>query len=200
MMQLIIPAIISQLYGDINTSAEVSRIVRACEVAIALHEINDSITPTTALQNALAAVDSESSDIKAELLLAIASHESRFTPTAVSRVEKGTRVTGVPRWLKPSMTVNGPYFCGVTQAEAGMSWQACRDLQDLTNSYKKTTDELHKWLSFCSRIGRAGDMNCALLGYAGGVAAVRENSHPYPLIVIGVMNKILRVRRKLTNI
>lgn len=92
--------------------------------------------------------------VPAEMLLAIAHHESRYTPTTRTpeprnRVSCGV-MTPVPRMVCPAaeLTVAGGYAAGAAH--------------------------LRVWLDLCQ-----GNMRCALLAYAGGftlVEACRERS------------------------
>lgn len=122
-----------------------------------------------------AAVISATPDIEAELLLAMAYIESRHQPEATSRVEGGVRVTGIPSWSSPSSRVTGPFFCGVTQAVAGLSWKRCLELRDIMTAYSTTSKELTVWLKACR-----GQISCALTGYGGGYPAIKAGTSTYP--------------------
>lgn len=131
------------------------------------------VTSLRALEQAIAALNAATPEVSAELLLALTWVESRHDPRAVSRVEGGHRKTGIPAWTTPPANVSGPFFCGPTQTEAGMSWDKCKSFQDATVAYQTTVVELNKWLAFCKK-----DLSCALSGYNGGVAGTKGN-HKY---------------------
>src|SRR5215468_5784362 len=82
-----------------------------------------------------------------ELLLGVAFVESRFDPTAVSRVEGHTRRTGsYPTTAAPAqLDRRASLFCGPLQTYAD-SWPACVGLRDLSTAYAAGTGELRQWL------------------------------------------------------
>lgn len=132
-----------------------------------------------ASQHAAEASMAQRPGISAEILLALAFVESRYSPLATSRVENGKRVTGIPKWGTPPNGVAGPYFCGVTQAQAGFSWKRCQELRDIRIAYQTTAWELHKWMRVCRN-----DITCALTGYGGGFPAIRAKTSTYPARVL----------------
>lgn len=69
----------------------------------------------------------------------------------------------MPTWSEKPDNVRGPYFCGVTQAEAGMSWEKCLELRDVFVAYATTAKELKVWLRYSH-----GDIEKALGGYGCG--------------------------------
>jgi hypothetical protein len=127
----------------------------------------------------------------AEVLLAMAWVESRYTTTGVSRLE--CRADGCHRrtgpWPGPKpQYFAAPYFCGYHGAKA-RSWAACRDLAgEGLESYVRAADHLHAWWRFCGRDGlarRHGDrLSCAVAGYNGGVAGARAGRTAYSVQVI----------------
>lgn len=138
-------------------------------------------------EHAFAAKAAETPKVSAELLLAMAFVESRYIRTATSRVENGTRTTGVPKWSSPPRGVSGPYFCGVTQAQAGFSWKKCLELRDIHTAYRVTAHELQLWLRACR-----GDLTCALAGYGGGYPAIKAGTSTYPARVLSRARAIRR--------
>lgn len=101
--------------------------------------------------------------VPAELLVAIAHHESDFVPTAVSwRDASGQRrdVLEVPAQL-PRGAV-----CGYMQTIAA-DRLGCIEATTPIGGMRAGARELVEWLGTCR-----GDLHCALVGYAGGNRAV----------------------------
>lgn len=157
--------------SELNDSTE--------KLAEALYKISpEYLNRETAKLHAEAAKLAESSRVSAELLLGMAFFESRYISTATSRVERGKRIGGVPKWDYPPKHTRGPYFCGVTQADARNSWRRCLELRNINIAYKQTVHELEKWLAMCKN-----NLYCALNGYGGGFPLIRLGSN-YPGRVI----------------
>lgn len=138
------------------------------------------LTYDAALYHVVAAKLASTDDVSAELLLGMAYVESRYTPLATSRVEGEIRKTGVPSWSTPDSEVHGPYFCGVTQADARFSWKRCLELRNIFEAYKTSAHELTLWLRH--PLCRASDnpLQCALWGYGGGKPAIELRTSTYP--------------------
>lgn len=79
-----------------------------------------------------------------EILLALAYVESRFDPTATSRVVDGKRIVG--SWPSRAPAGQGPWFCGVLQTRAFNNWKLCLEMRDLTKGYEAGVAELNYWL------------------------------------------------------
>lgn len=148
------------------------------------------LTEEEAYVQSLATLEAETSTVSAELLLAMAWTESRYYPTAVSRIENGRRVTGIPRWKSPPKGARN-FFCGVTQISAGNSWRKCKSVQDVFSAYKETIKELEQWMSprVCGR-----NLRCALTGYSGGFAAIKSGTNNYASFVL---NRAKLIKRKM---
>lgn len=118
-------------------------------------------------------------EIAAEVLLSMAWIESRYYPTAVSRIENGVRITGVPTWNYPPRGA-GSFFCGVTQISAGNSWEKCLRARNVFSAYQETIKELKQWMSpkICGH-----DLRCALTGYSGGFPAIKSGTNNYAAFV-----------------
>jgi len=122
-------------------------VLRHLELALRLQAAVPWLPPESAYDHAVAASRAESAQLPAELLLGIAFVESRFDPTAVSRVEGRTRKTGsyrttaAPAQLDPRASL----FCGPLQTYAG-SWSACIRLRDLSAAYAAGASEIQQWL------------------------------------------------------
>lgn len=131
------------------------------------------LTKESSYEQARAALESATQEIPAEILLAMAWVESRYSPDAVSRIENGVRVTGIPLWKTPPNNTSS-FFCGVTQVSAGNSWIKCKQFHDVAVSYRTTIIELNLWLSprICNH-----NLNCALTGYSGGFPAIKVGNH-----------------------
>ena len=122
-------------------------ILRHLELALRLHAAVPSLPAEVAFDHAAAAVAAETDQIPAELLLGIAFVESRFDPTAVSRVEGHTRKTGSYRTTEAPAQLDrrAALFCGPLQTYAG-SWSACVGMRDLSTGYTAGASELQQWL------------------------------------------------------
>ncbi len=122
-------------------------VLRHLELALRLQAAVPWLPPEVAYHHAAAAATAENAQVPAELLLGIAFVESRFDPTAVSRVEGQTRKTGsyrttaAPAQLDPHASL----FCGPLQTYAG-SWSACIHLRELPAAYAAGAAELQQWL------------------------------------------------------
>ena len=150
--------------------------VRAKALALALRSLwPNEISDAQALAHATAAVDAETYQVSAELLLAIAYGESRFDSRATSRVIDGERVTGVYASNKKPAGLGPSLFCGATQAIAS-TWARCLELRQPAAAYAQTVVENGSWLAD-KRVH--GDLVTALAGYQGGNAAV-ESRRIYP--------------------
>lgn len=134
----------------------------------------------SAREHVVAAKMASTNEVSAELLLGMAYVESRYIPLATSRVEGETRRTGIPPWKSPPDNMHGPYFCGVTQADARFSWRRCLELRDIREAYRTTAHELSLWWNH--PLCRASDdrMQCALWGYGGGKPAIELKTSTYP--------------------
>ncbi len=130
--------------------------------------------------HALAASMAATKEVPAEVLLSMAWVESRYSPKAVSRIENGSRVTGIPKWRTPPKGSRS-FFCGVTQVSAGDSWKRCLDARDIFASYRETVKELRQWMSprICGY-----NLRCALTGYSGGFAAIKSGTNNYAPFVL----------------
>lgn len=166
--------------------------------AIGLGQAVLEVSPRTYLNakeatiQAQAALEAETPDIPAEVLLGIAWVESRYYPTAVSRIEKDSRVTGIPNWKSPPKGTRS-FFCGVTQINAGNSWKKCREARDVFLAYRTTVKELTAWMSprICGK-----DLRCALTGYSGGFRALKSKTRLYANYVLRRADLIKKAIRK----
>jgi hypothetical protein len=122
-------------------------ILRHLELALRLTAAVPWLPPEVAYDHAAAAVAAETDQVAAELLLGIAFVESRFDPTAVSRVEGRTRKTGsYPTTQAPAqLDRRASLFCGPLQTYAG-SWSACVGMRELSTAYAAGAGELRQWL------------------------------------------------------
>jgi len=122
--------------------------------------------------------------ISAPLLVAIAYHESRFTSTAVSRVKRKNGSTAL--------------FCGITQATA-KNEADCVALRDDATAIARTIDELQKWEAMCVRLhaGNPGKPvrfdECALAGYAEGMAGARRGTNRNARMKLSTQRKLERM-------
>lgn len=132
--------------------------------------------PDTAIANAFAAVSAGDEIAPAEVLLAIAWHESRFDPSATSYLEAGRRRGG--RWRSEKPAGSGPRFCGVMQTTAGKDWSACLAQRPLLSGYGTGATILRAWRH------AARDMPAALRGYGCGFAGMRGECRGFDAHVI----------------
>ncbi len=161
------------------------------ELAMRLHAAVPALPPAEAYAHAAAAVDAASPRVSPELLLAIAFVESRYDPTATSRVEGTTRKTGhYPSTEQPANLA--PYaslYCGPLQTFAG-SWRECLAMRDLPSAYAAGVAELETWL----RDRRVhGDIGRALAGHGcGNHGLVTGRCNGYPTRVRAVEHVLSR--------
>ncbi len=158
------------------------------ELALRLTSAAPHLDLVTAYQHASAAVDHATPRVPAELLLGVAYVESRFDPTATSRIEGSVRRTGsYPSRRPPRGGVHGSLFCGPLQTYA-RTWQGCLEMRDLAVGYQAGVKELGQWL----RDRRVdGDVRRALLGHACGNAGLRAGRcRGYPARVLRFVRKL----------
>jgi hypothetical protein len=156
--------------------------------------LSPSMTTEAALAHARAATAAASARISPELLLGVAFIESRFDPTATSRVERGVRHTGsYPRRVPPvELDPHTSLYCGPLQTYAG-SWRECLAQRELDVAYAAGARELSQWL----RDPRVrGNLALALAGHGCGNAGVATGRcNGYPLRVLGVVHQLERGTR-----
>jgi hypothetical protein len=162
-----------------------SIILKHLELALRLHAAVPSLDLSDAYAHIEAAEAAASPQLTIELLLGVAFVESRFDPTAVSRVQGRTRRTGrypsmaVPAQLDPRASL----FCGPLQTFAS-SWSACLGMRDLKAAYAAGAAELGQWLR--DRRVR-GNITRALAGHGcGNFGVVTGNCNGYPRRVLSM--------------
>lgn len=159
-----------------------------------LHAAVPSVAPEVAFAHASAAIAAASPSVSPELLLAIAYVESRYDPTATSRVEGATRKTGsYPSTIEPAnLAVRASLFCGPLQTFAG-SWRDCLALRDLKTAYTAGATELDTWL----RDRRVhGDVTRALAGHGcGNVGVATGQCRAYPARVRWIERQLIVTAR-----
>lgn len=151
-------------------SSFVKFILTLHSLAGAAHEQAPTYLNTpTAVAHALAAQIAATDEVPAEVLLGMAFVESRYQPRAVSRLDRGRRIVGVPTWTDPPDAVSGPYFCGVVQVEAGRSWRRCKEFQNIFVAYRTAVQELTLWIRYSH-----GNIENALGGYGCGFIGAKN--------------------------
>lgn len=157
-------------------------------LALRLSLVVPSLDLATAYDHAAAAVDNADEHVSPELLLGVAYIESRFDPTATSRIEGSVRKTGsYPSTAPPRGGIHGSLFCGPLQTYAG-TWRRCLAMRDLAVGYRAGAAELNQWLRD-RRVG--GDIRKALLGHACGNAGLRANRcRGYPSRVLRFVERL----------
>jgi hypothetical protein len=163
-------------------------------LAMRLHAAVPSVAPEVAFAHASAAIEAASPRISPELLLAIAYVESRYDPTATSRVEGAIRKTGsYPATIEPANLAPGSsLFCGPLQTFAA-SWRDCLALRDLKTAYTAGATELDGWLR--DRRVR-GDVTRALAGHGcGNFGVATGQCKAYPARVQWIEHQLVGVPR-----
>ena len=139
-----------QSAGDLLSQTgmwSISIVLRHLELAMRLQAAVPWLAPDVAYAHASAASSAQTEQVSAELLLGMAFVESRFDPTAVSRVEGGTRKTGayVSTSAPPRLDRRASLYCGPLQTFAP-SWTACLEMRNLDVAYAAGAAELGQWL------------------------------------------------------
>jgi hypothetical protein len=158
-------------------------------LALQLLQVVPAIDFDHALDHASAAVDAAEPGAPAELLLAIAYVESRYDPTATSRIEGAVRRTGSYPSTTPPRNLRGTLYCGPLQTFAP-SWKACIGMRELANGYAAGVSELKQWFHD-PRV--RGNVTRALLGHGCGNSGLATGEcNGYPARVLGFMRRLSR--------
>jgi len=145
-------------------------------------------------------------DIPAEVLLAMAYVESRYSPTSFSRMmcSKGKckRVTG--EWDKPEPPEGArpTFYCGIMQVGGDVPWEQCRTLMtDIRLNYLTGAQHLKKWMSDprCRALKGEERMKCGLRGYGGGYPGIANLEMTYPNRILSIAARIRRLASKRSN-
>jgi hypothetical protein len=159
-------------------------------LALRLHAAVPALDVTDAYAHVEAAQAAATAHVSPELLLAIAYVESRYDPTATSRVEGTHRRTGrYPSTVAPAhLAVGASLYCGVLQTYAG-SWDDCLALRALPAAYAAGAAELEQWL----RDKRVrGDIALALAGHGCGNRGVTTGKcNAYPDRVLWIARRLI---------
>ncbi len=139
-------------------------VVRVVLLAGATHRAWPDVPIAHVVAASVEAARCETNEIRAELLLAIAHHESDLEPHAVSWIENGHRVDRISGSIPDRRLV-----CGYLQAMASRS--DCLAMLADDGGMSAGVLELREWLDTCH-----GDLTCALRGHAGGTRCALENS------------------------
>jgi hypothetical protein len=167
-------------------------ILKHIELALRLHATAPWLDAQTALAHVEAAESAATDQVSSELLLGIAFVESRYDPTAVSRVERRTRRTGsYPSTSAPAqLDRRASLFCGPLQTYAP-SWSACIGMRNLKVAYATGVAELEHWLR--DRRVR-GSISRALAGHGCGNRGVLTG------ICNGYPDRVLAMQRQLSTL
>jgi hypothetical protein len=158
-------------------------------LAMQLHLAVPTLDLAAAYDHAGAALAAATARVDAELLLGVAYVESRFDPTATSRVEGVQRKTGSYPSVEPpsQLDTRASLYCGPLQTFAG-SWHDCVALRDLRAAYAAGSRELEQWLS--DRRVR-GNVVLALAGHGcGNYGVATGKCNAYPARVLGAARRI----------
>jgi hypothetical protein len=154
-------------------------------LALRLMAAVPALSPPDAYAHAAAANAAATRYVSAGLLLGIAFVESRYDPTATSRVERGVRHTGAyPSTAPPpDLDPHASLYCGPLQTYAP-SWSHCIEARQLTTGYAAGAAELTEWLGD-PRV--RGDIALALAGHGcGNAGVVAGGCNTYPARVLAV--------------
>jgi hypothetical protein len=165
-----------------------STILQHLELALRLQASVPTLDVSEAYAHAAAATAAATEEVSAELLLGVAYVESRYNPTALSRVVDGVRKTGLYRSTRrPERDPGTSMFCGPLQTYA-RTWSECLAMRDLTTGYEAATRELQQWLR--DRRVR-GDITRALAGHACGNHGVNTGKcNRYPQRVLAKARRL----------
>jgi hypothetical protein len=175
-------------------SASLILLLKHLELALRLHAAVPTLELPRAYAHACAAQAAANEEVSPELLLAIAYIESRYDPTATSRVEDGERVLGryPHRRRPPHLTPNSSIFCGPLQTHA-RTWSQCLHMRQLSVAYTTGARELAAWLAD-RRVH--GNLRRALAGYAcGNHGVLTGHCNAYPQRVLSMERKIEGAQR-----
>jgi hypothetical protein len=117
---------------------------------------------------AIAAARAETPDAPAEVLLAIADHESDLQPRAVSWRGRGGQRVDILWDDRRGPPGGAGLACGLVQTVAHTR-AACAELLDPITAMRAGAAELGEWLS-----ASGGNLRVALAGYAGGWGGARD--------------------------
>lgn len=145
---------------------------------------------TTASQLAQIVIDESGTALDPFILIAQAYIESRFDPTATSRLVNGSRRTG--SWPSTSAPVGwrGTLYCGITQTVA-VTWAACLALRAPRAAIAAQAHELRAWL-----VVTRGSLPAALNGYGCGHFGVKHGCNGYAGRVRALAARLRRAARQ----
>jgi len=162
------------------------------------------VTEGTAHENAAAALHaSQETGVPAKLLLAMAYHESKYSPEALSRMQCGDsgckRTTGMWTSTKRPPGSRPTFYCGIMQVGGWVSWEECLRLRnDTMLNYLTGAQHLVSWMNdpYCDHLGDEANLTCALRGYSGGYPAIKAQSTKYVSAIYLLQRKIERAISK----
>ena len=164
-------------------SSAVGRVIMHLALVWRVHAASPALDAQAACAHVIAAEAVAAGPVTPELLLGVAFVESRFDPTAVSRVEGHARGAGsYPSRVAPAqLDARAALYCGPLQAYAS-SWSRCLELRELRAGYQAGAAELQTWLRD-RRI--RGDLVRALAGHGcGNHGVVTGACNGYPARVL----------------
>jgi hypothetical protein len=135
----------------------------------------------------------ESSGIDPVILLAQQFIESRFDPTATSRLIGGKRQTGPWRGPEAPKGWTGNLYCGIAQTQA-TTWARCLALREPHAAITAQVAELRAWTAMTH-----GNVWKALDGYGCGMAGLTRGCGGYSTRVRALAAKIRRGAATLTK-
>jgi hypothetical protein len=125
------------------------------------------------------------------ILLAQIYTESRFDPTATSRLVDGARQTGPWTSRRAPARWSGNLYCGIAQNQAS-TWAACLALREAKVAMAAQAAELRAWL-----LRARGDLPRALASYGcGNLGAKTGRCNGYPQRVLALAGRL----RRATNV
>lgn len=152
--------------------ALVVRVLATLALVVRAHAVYPNANPGALVRASWEAVGHATDETSAELLLAIAEHESDLQPCAVSYVANGTRHDMVAPGCEVSATYPLPVVAGYLQATFH-DRAAARDAMRLDGAMAEGVRQLAECAADCARWGMH-DESCMLREYAGGVACALD--------------------------
>jgi len=136
--------------------------------------------------------------VDADLLLAMAWVESRFSPFDLSYqlCSSGACIRRTHVWTEalPPKGAKPSWYCGVLQVGGWVSWDRCLLLRnDIPLNYMESAKHLTQWQNDprCNKLSSSARLTCALRGYSGGYRSINIGATQY---VKGVRAALWRFR------
>lgn len=143
------------------------------------------LDPKVAAQLVAEAVEAAGTDLDPFVLLAQAYVESRFDPSATSRLIAGKRRVGPWRSSQAPTGWSGNLYCGIAQTAAS-TWAACLTLRGSRAAFTAQAHELRTWIKRTD-----GDLLRAIAGFGCGNSGVTRGScRGYPQRILALARRL----------